>query len=134
MTVQEYKSELMDCLYFGPWSECNPEKAIVLIRMAEMDLSPSDLAELYCSYVHICFDSSVKYGEGSRDYYEKAMSIFDKLVDLLNHQDTIDLFNQMSSKVEDTIALASQATGWASGYDDHMSEQWWQCKWFEDEE
>ena len=32
MTVQEYKSELMDCLYFGPWSECNPEKAIVLIR------------------------------------------------------------------------------------------------------
>ena len=133
MTLKEYQSDLMESLYFGPWSNCNPEKAIVLIKMAEMELSPSELADVYSTYVYICFDSSVKYGDGSRDYYEKAMTIFDKLIGLLNHQDTNDLFIQVTSKVEDTINLASQATGWASGYDSYMAEQWYDCVWYVEE-
>ena len=35
MNIKEYKTELADSLYFGPWNECNPEKAVTLIRMAE---------------------------------------------------------------------------------------------------
>ena len=38
--------------------------------MDELDLLDP---ELYCCYVHTCFDNSVKYGDHSKDYYEKVI-------------------------------------------------------------
>ena len=129
MNIEAYKTGLGDCLYFGPWGDCNPEKAVPLIRMAELELSDSEMAELYCYYVFTCFDNSVKYGEESKDYYEKAVSDFDKLVSLLDRQNSDAVFQDVAEKVENIIELASQATGMASGYDWYLSEKWWSCKW-----
>ena len=70
-------------------------------------------------------------GEESRDYYEKAMQVFQQLVDLLDKQITPDLFDKMRADVENTIGLAGQATGWASGYDEWLQDTWERCKWFE---
>ncbi|MDO4803486.1 MAG: hypothetical protein Q4A32_01535 [Lachnospiraceae bacterium] len=131
LNLEEYKTELEDCLYFGPWDECNPEKAMMLIRMSELELKDSDLAELYCCYVHSCFHNSVEYGCHTKDYYEKAMSVFDKLIELLDRQETDVAYQSIIEKVEKIIELASQATDWASGYDDYLCEKWWSCKWYD---
>ena len=134
MNIEEYKVELADCLYFGPWNECNPEKALTLIRMAELELLDPELAELYSCYVHTCFDNSVKYGDQSKAYYEKAILIFDKLIALLDRQGTDDVFRSITEKTESIIELASRTTGWASGYDGYLSEKWYSCKWNDPDE
>ena len=100
MKIEEYKTELADSLYFGPWNECNPEKAVTLIRMAELELPDLELAELYCCYACCCFDNSVKYGEQSKAYYEKAVSIFERLIALLDRQETDAVFQNIDKKVE----------------------------------
>lgn len=129
MKIEEYKTELADSLYFGPWNECNPEKAVTLIRMAELELPDLELAELYCCYACCCFDNSVKYGEQSKAYYEKAVSIFERLIALLDRQETDAVFQNIDKKVENIIELATRATGLASGYDWYLSDKWWSCKW-----
>ena len=129
MNIEEYKTELADSLYFGPWNECNPEKAVTLIRMAASELSNLELAELYCCYVCCCFDNSVKYVDQSKDYYEKAVSIFERLISLLDRQETDAVCKNIDKKVENIIELATQATGLASGYDWYLSDKWWSCKW-----
>ena len=129
MSIDEYKEEISDSLYMGPWNELNPEKAISLLRMARLELSDSELAFLYCHYVSECFENSVKYGEESRDYYEKALNVFQQMVDLLDKQETPVLFNQITEFVETAIGFAAEATGWASGYDVDLEDMWNQCKW-----
>ena len=129
MNIEEYKTELADSLYFGPWNKCSPEKAVTLIKMAELELSDLELAQLYCCYVYSCFDSSVKYGEQAKDYYEKAVSIFERLIALLDRQETDTVFQNIDKNVDNIIELATKATGLASGYDWYLSDKWWLCKW-----
>ena len=133
MTLEEYKSELSDSLYFGPWNECNPQKALLLVKTAEAELSDPDLAEVYASFVFYCFDSSVKFGDETKEYYDNAIKVFDKLTSLVNRQETNDIFDKASELVEETIECASQATGWASGYDWYLKEEWEKCRWDEDD-
>ncbi|MBR2256677.1 MAG: hypothetical protein IJ899_04900 [Blautia sp.] len=129
MSIDEYKEEISDCLYMGPWNELNPEKAITLLRMARLELTESELAFLYCHYVSKCFENSVKYGEADRDYYARALDVFQQMVDLLDKQETPALFNQITESVEKAIGFAEEATGWASGYDVDLEDMWNQCKW-----
>ena len=65
----------------------------------------------------------------SKDYYEKAVSIFERLISLLDRQETDAVFKNIDKKVENIIELATQATGLASGYDWYLSDKWWSCKW-----
>ena len=132
MSIDEYKEEISDCLYIGPWNELNPEKAITLLRMAKLELTDSELAYLCCHYVSKCFENSVKFGEESQDYYEKALDVFQQMVDLVDKQETPALFNQITESVEKTIGFAEEATGWASGYDFVLEDMWNRCKWFDE--
>lgn len=135
MTLDDYKAELSESLYFGPWCDgFNPGKAQTLVRMAEMELDEESLAELYCYYTYCCFDSSVRWGEERREYYETATGMFEKMVAVVDKQETDGLFKKMEPLVQKTIDVASKATGYASGYDWYLDEQWWRSKWYPEEE
>ena len=52
MTFDDYEEQISESLYFGPWNELNPEKALTLLKMAGLELNDSDMVRLYCSYVN----------------------------------------------------------------------------------
>ena len=133
MTFDDYEEQISESLYFGPWNELNPEKALTLLKMAGLELNDSDMVRLYCSYVNDCFENSVKYGSESRDYYEKALQVFRQMVDLLDEQKNRNLFDRITEDVQKAIEFAEKATGWASGYDLALEDMWFRCKWYDDE-
>ena len=64
MTLDDYKAELSESLYFGPWCDgFNPGKAQTLVRIADI---LSTLAG----------GGFVRWGEETKEYYETATAMF----------------------------------------------------------
>lgn len=134
MNLSEYKTELRECLSFGLWCEgFNPGKAEMLVRMAERDLDDASLAELYCYWTYCCFDSSANWGEETEEYYETAVKMFDRMIELVERQETNELFKELEPLKEEVIDAATRAEKYVGNYEDYFSWKWDTVKWADGE-
>ncbi len=129
--LEDYEKKLSRCFTLSNPNSPDMKTGRKIVSEVEKLAGPRIALSVILSFVEMGTDFTNTFGDMNESFYNTLISAFSHFVDVLNAEDTDDLYEELKERIDRVVTEAS-GIGW--GYGDEMELLYVQIVWANEDE